>query len=472
MYLRQLWLENVKLLRDVTLSFTRDGEVRPWTIFVGENGLCKTAILQAIAMAASGPSLSNELADVISLPDRRQPQEQVGIEALFSFGAMAHLQRDYPGFKTRPTHPPEIFSSVWTWQGWREVVGSSEYKSVGHGVPKDGALDPLWEARRKQLPGWFVAAYGTLRSLPRPRSSRDEDLTDPIKHRMGNLFDRGSLIATAFADLFTPEMANAYSRTLRKVLVHSGLLPRVTNLGLLRSKAGITSAQDLLDAHVFEFNLGRSRVAVPANWLSRGYQGTIAWVADLVGHLLLDAGKPLEPEQMEGLVLVDELDLHLHPKWQAALIPALKKTFPRLQFIGTTHSAMLLPGLAQDEILLLKQDEEGSVYVEPAPESPALMTGSEIFDSFFGIHRLYPNDLGEALRRYGYLASNPYRSDAEEQEMRGLLKRLKAGGVEPGWTPTPRQSAAEKTPRKTPRPSKKATKKPPTAAKKATRKKR
>jgi hypothetical protein len=289
---------------------------------------------------------------------------------------------------------------------------------------------------------------------------------------MGNLFDRGSLIATAFADLFTPEMADVYSRTLQKVLVHGGLLPRVTNLELLRSKAGITSAQDLVDAHVFEFNLGRSRVSVPANWLSRGYQGTIAWVADLVGHLLLDAGKPLEPEQMEGLVLVDELDLHLHPKWQAALIPALKKTFPRLQFIGTTHSAMLLPGLAQDEILLLKQDEEGSVYVEPAPESPALMTGSEIFDSFFGIHRLYPNDLGEALRRYGYLASNPYRSDAEEQEMRGLLKRLKAGGVEPGWTPTPRQSAAEKTPRKTPRPSKKATKKPPTAAKKATRKKR
>ena len=86
---------------------------------------------------------------------------------------------------------------------------------------------------------------------------------------------------------------------------------------------------------------------------------------------------------MEGLVLVDELDLHLHPRWQATLVPALKAVFPRLQFIATTHSAMLLPGLDQDEVLVLRLNEEGHVYVAPAPASPSWLTGSEIFDAFF-----------------------------------------------------------------------------------------
>ncbi|MGZ3459035.1 MAG: AAA family ATPase, partial [Archangium sp.] len=116
---------------------------------------------------------------------------------------------------------------------------------------------------------------------------------------------------------------------------------------------------------------------------SHGYQGAIAWLADLLGHILLETGKPVPSEKMEGLVLVDELDLHLHPRWQATLIPALKALFPRLQFIATTHSAMLLPGLEQDEVLVLRQDEEGNVYVSPAPTSPAWLTGSEIFDAFF-----------------------------------------------------------------------------------------
>lgn len=52
---------------------------------------------------------------------------------------------------------------------------------------------------------------------------------------------------------------------------------------------------------------------------------------------------------MEGLVLIDELDLHLHPVWQQGLIAGLKHTFPRLQFVATTHSPLLLSGL-EDEL--------------------------------------------------------------------------------------------------------------------------
>ena len=61
-----------------------------------------------------------------------------------------------------------------------------------------------------------------------------------------------------------------------------------------------------------------------------------------------------------GLVLIDELDLYLHPLWQVGLVRALKATFPRVQFIVTTHSPMLLPGLERDEIIHLKLDDAGN----------------------------------------------------------------------------------------------------------------
>ncbi|HET7500861.1 MAG TPA: AAA family ATPase, partial [Kofleriaceae bacterium] len=60
---------------------------------------------------------------------------------------------------------------------------------------------------------------------------------------------------------------------------------------------------------------------------------------------------------MEGIVLVDELDLHLHPTWQTEIVAGLKATFPRMQFIVTTHSPLVLAGCRADEVWRLKQDE-------------------------------------------------------------------------------------------------------------------
>ncbi len=300
MYLRRLSIKNIKLLRELDIAFTRNNEVRPWTVFVGENGLCKTTLLQAIALAGSSVTLANELSDVNALPDRRLPAKVASaIMGTFDFGASGHAQRTYPGQRRR-SKPPRMLSMLFTQAGWREFMGFSTY-NVNQSVFRLDedlnlrGIDPLRDARRKQLPAWFIAGYGPMRTLPRPRSVREEDVSDPIKHRLSNLFDRGSLIATGFADLLKPEMAKAYNRILKQVLINSGLLPRVTSLELLGAREGIASGHELPEAHLFEFDLGKGSVSVPATWLSRGYQGTIAWIADLVGHLLLDAGKPLEP---------------------------------------------------------------------------------------------------------------------------------------------------------------------------------
>lgn len=130
MYLRKLRVRNIKLLRDVELDFTRDGEPRLWTVLIGENGLCKTALLQAIALAASGPDRANQLADVPSLRDVRHPDEPAEIEAEFGFGEHGHAGREYPGLPSRPATPPRLVSRLWIEPGWKVFQGESRSTST------------------------------------------------------------------------------------------------------------------------------------------------------------------------------------------------------------------------------------------------------------------------------------------------------------------------------------------------------
>lgn len=429
MYLLDINISGLKLLRDFSLSL-RDAQGRPrmWTVLIGENGLCKTSILQAIAMAASGYVRANQLADVPSLPDRRRTGGATTIEADFTFGASRHTQRIYPGILPRPEVPPVVCTGLSISPGHSVLGGSSRYYDP-HEVPSE----PIEEARALNLPQWFVAGYGTTRQLPRPFAS--DKAEDPILSRLNSLFDRGRIIGTGFADLL--EGPREFAQALRQALVSSQLLPRTTDVEL-RGRGGVKNPNDLVAQHSFELKVGAETLKLPATWLSQGYQSTIAWVADIIGQMFWENGGPIPLSEMEGLVLIDEIDLHLHPKWQLGLIPTLKRVFPKLQFIVTTHSPMILPGLSREEVVILATDKEGNVIAHESPESPALLTGSEIYRTFFGIDRLHPSDLGKDLQRYSFLIADPLRSDEEDKEMNDIRERLAAAGVDPGWEPVPR----------------------------------
>jgi hypothetical protein len=434
MYLRHLHVKNVKLLRDVELEFTRaDGASRMWTVFVGENRLCKTTLLQTIAAAACGPDRGTQLVtDVVaSWPDLRNPVP-LSVEATFGFSETRHARRLYPGLAS-PTSPPRLSSRLELEPDKRVLSGGSSYDGIESDV-----TDPLTDARSKDLPDWFVASYGPSRLLR--SSGMVARQSDPTLDRLRSLFG-ASLIGTGFIEILGEDLGKAFAKVLQSVFVAGGLLPHVTNLEL-RGRGGIRSTKDLVEAQRFEMDLldvGGKRIKVPATWLSQGYQTLIAWLADVVGQILLEAGGPVEAAQMEGTVLVDEIDLHLHPTWQLRLIPALKQVFPRLQFIATTHSAMVLPALTADEVIVLSQDEQGSVVATPSARSPALLTGSELFDAFFEVHKLHPNALGEKTRRYGRLATDPTRSAEDDAAMHALRQELAEQGIEFDWEPVSRE---------------------------------
>ncbi|MBX7080303.1 MAG: AAA family ATPase [Nannocystaceae bacterium] len=410
-----------------------------WTVIVGENRLCKTSLLQAIAAAAAGTDRGTQLiGDVAaSWPDLRR-HSSVEIDASFCFSEAKHSSRMYPGLARRGPQPPHLRSQLKLQRDKRVLAGSSWYAETPGTPGREGtpAEDPLTSARSQGCQGWFVAGYGPSRLLPSPGSAARAP--EPAVDRLRPLFGQ-PLIGTGFVDLFEEDIAREFARILREVFVRGGLLPHITALEL-RGRGGVRSARDLTEAQRFEMDIldaAAQPIKVPATWLSQGYQSLIAWLADVVGQILLEAG-PVQAHEMEGVVLVDEIDVHLHPKWQAMLIPALKRVFPRLQFIATTHSPMVLPSLGAAEVWRLTQDDGGSVVAEQATRSPALLTGTELYQAFFDLAELYPDELGSKLHRYGTLANDEARTDDQEAQRAALERELRDAGIEMDWEPAPR----------------------------------
>lgn len=449
MYVQDLRISGIKLIEELNLDFKRDGEPRMWTVLLGENGTCKTTVLQCIALAAAGASKANQL-----LPNAASLRTIGAKSGLIAHRGSIDVTFGLPFDDRRLVPIPEegsdfaipvdINSKLTLRGGWNELAGVSRFGwNTANRPPEHTQVqidDPLVEIRGKSLPRYFVAGYGISRTLPFPNSTQYP--VDITTDRLRSLFDGDwRLVATDFVGKFIGEAGRSYESTLRSVLIASGLLPDMAGL-MFDSLGAIARPEDTVDAHEFVEKDGTS---VPATWLSQGYRSTIAWVADLVGQIFLDdpeRNPAIDPSEFTGLVLVDELDLHLHPRWQRRIVKTLKTVFPKLQFIATTHSPLVLAGLEADEIVHLKRNEEMGIVTETNTTNPAFLTPTELLQEFFDLDDALPSEIGQQMHQYMVLATNPFRDDDEDKELHSLHERLVTANAPPAIKPTPRKAAS------------------------------
>lgn len=88
--------------------------------------------------------------------------------------------------------------------------------------------------------------------------------------------------------------------------------------------------------------------------LSDGYRTTLAMIMDIASRMAEANPEMEDPLQTEGIILIDEVDMHLHPGWQQTIIKSLTDTFPNIQFIVTTHSPQILTTVASSKIKAIK----------------------------------------------------------------------------------------------------------------------
>ncbi len=165
---------------------------------------------------------------------------------------------------------------------------------------------------------------------------------------------------------------------------------------------------------------------LPLGSLSQGTQSLFQWIARFVigfGHY---HDFPADLYERPAVLIVDEIDAHLHPSWQRRIIPALLGRFPNLQLFCTTHSPLMLAGLKAGQIQLMRRGEEGKVVVSRNEQDIVGWSSDEILRAFLDIPA--PTDLKteEDIARLQDLRLKRERSQEEEAEVQRLKASLSA----------------------------------------------
>jgi len=110
------------------------------------------------------------------------------------------------------------------------------------------------------------------------------------------------------------------------------------------------------------FCITKSQKVLNFNQLSDGERGILALVFDIARRLIIAYMHLDNPLEGEAVILIDELDLHLHPKWQRTIVNDLQRTFPNCQFIATTHSPQIIGEVKPEAITILDKNYKEEVY--------------------------------------------------------------------------------------------------------------
>jgi predicted ATP-binding protein involved in virulence len=251
-----------------------------------------------------------------------------------------------------------------------------------------------------------LLGYGATR-LPSPvgKSSR----THPTRFSVGNLFDPWETLSDAEPWLtdtkgVKPAQFDRLASSLRQLLS----LDDDDEIVRYRKKLYIRQ--------------GQARVSL--RQLSDGYQSVVALAMDIMFNLANDWSLM---EHAEGTVLLDEIEVHLHPQWKVNIIDSLRSLFPRLRFIATTHDPLCLSGALDGEIRILERDKEGFLDSRRLDIPKGTRADQVLTGDWFGLSTTVDDDtidLMEEHRKMLLLPSDQQDSDRRRQLVSELKKRL------------------------------------------------
>ena len=159
---------------------------------------------------------------------------------------------------------------------------------------------------------------------------------------------------------------------------------------------------------------------VPLNTLSQGTQSIVQWLAHLLIGYAYYYDYPKTLKDKPGVLIVDEIDAHLHPSWQRRIIPALTKHFPNLQIFCSTHSPLMLAGLKAGQVQLLQRDENNKVTVSRNEDDLVAWSADEILRNFLGVRDPTDQETVNQLERLRELQGKRDLSPEESEELESL----------------------------------------------------
>lgn len=334
MKVTHLKLTNVRVIESAEFRF-RSG----FNLVVGANGVGKTTIIEALAVSLSGI--------IKRIKKLRMPMKSFDVDAI-RIGAdsmdvecgfeISRIQDIYQIHKTRGDSVPK-----------REVGKPREqiYATPDQmEFVRDGRADPVVYAGQP-----FAILFSTNRAVPYERKPSKAATAGDFITALADVFSHRELRLAEFADWMRVQQAlgkeHPSSKRILAVLKDTvtRFLPDYKNLRF----GGQDDRMLLID---------RNEATLPVRQLSDGERGLLALVLDLTRRLS-QANPELESPttEAEAVVLIDEIELHLHPKWQRQIVHKLTTAFPKCQFIATTHSPQIIGEVEFDCIHIIADDQ-------------------------------------------------------------------------------------------------------------------
>ncbi|PWK27135.1 putative AbiEii toxin of type IV toxin-antitoxin system [Arcicella aurantiaca] len=246
-----------------------------------------------------------------------------------------------------------------------------EYKS-----PEQSIINSI---RDNKHPLTHLAAYGPGRlNLQGVKSENVEDRNNSVSY---NLFNSDGFLFNINADLERLEYKDKKRFNLLKKAICT-LIPNIADIKVNKE----TEQIEYIEQDLNNENQEVTYKPLPFRKLASGFKSIIALAGDIIVRLSKNQPEAKNPSQLKGIVIIDEIDLHLHPKFQRLLIGKFSEVFPQIQFIVSTHSPIPLLGAASNTIILKvnRTQAEGikieKVDIDLKNLTPNLVLTSGIFD--------------------------------------------------------------------------------------------
>jgi predicted ATP-binding protein involved in virulence len=413
--LTQLTLQNVKsFLGAHTLDLT-DGQGRPvqWTLILGDNGVGKTTLLECLA----------HLAPVFNSNDPGGTKDpKVFVEprvAAADNKVIDNLGRNGDiKFKTEATFavssllnsgdPPA--ETVETWLSFSRKDGKSDNIKTSEWGKAEKIRESKWSDFSKfQDP--LILAYGAGRhmGIGNLDFSKAPDATDSLLQGTVELFDAEEFLLQI--DHASLQKRAAKAKRQRKILLQmiAALLPEVgeaDNITIYPPLALGSSGRTGVYVRT-------SDGEVHLRQLSFGYQTMMAWVVDIGWRLFARYPESNNPLHEPAIVLVDEIDLHLHPRWQRQIREQLTLHFPNVQFIATAHSPLMAQAYLDANLAVVLRQGDHSV-IENDPAVLANWRVDQIVTSdLFGLNTAWPPEVDAMFEEQRELLAKAARTPAD-----------------------------------------------------------
>lgn len=386
--MKKIKLTNFRCLQNLELDFSDgDRNIRNRTVFLGENGTGKSNILKAIALITAG---SSALGELLGPPDEwiKRGSKSSRIEAVLT---------------TKGSKERTICLKIDKGDRLKDVLFKSR-----------DSLDEIDNALDYSNRNYFVLGYGASRRLNMGSyiSKRSQGyFSDFRSNNVASLFNPDSTLnpLTSWAMDLDYRREDAGKKIVRSAL--SAFLPDVSFYRIDKENRQL----------MFKTLDG----IMPVHLLSDGYQNMVSWMGDLLFRVTESFENFKSPLKARGVLLIDEIDLHIHPVWQRSLLDFIKNKLPNFQLITTTHSPLTAQQLSEGELYYLKREKK-KIKLNKFEGSPKkLLLHQLVMSDAFGIETDESLEVEKTKNEYRLLREKKDLSLKEKKRLEELTSYLK-----------------------------------------------